>query len=79
MDAGVLAHVLRVIPPNADPDVLVGFETADDAGVYRIAPDLALALTVDEAVDFFAATPALSISFVIFWSRRLRFLPLSRR
>lgn len=47
MDAGVLAHVLRVMPPLADPNVLVGFDTADDAGVYRIAPDLALALTVD--------------------------------
>ena len=47
MDAGVLAHVLRVMPPLSDPNVLVGFDTADDAGVYRIAPDLALALTVD--------------------------------
>jgi len=47
MDAGVLAQVLRVMPPPHDPTVLVGFETADDAGVYRIAPDLALALTVD--------------------------------
>jgi selenide,water dikinase len=47
MDAGVLAQVLRVMPPLDDPNVLVGFDTADDAGVYRIAPDLALALTVD--------------------------------
>jgi selenide,water dikinase len=47
MDAGVLAQVLRVMPPLTDPNVLVGFETSDDAGVYRIAPDLALALTVD--------------------------------
>ena len=30
-----------------DPNVLVGFDTADDAGVYRIAPDLALVQTVD--------------------------------
>jgi len=47
MDAGVLAQVLRVMPPLDDPNVLVGFNTADDAGVYRIAPDLALALSVD--------------------------------
>jgi len=47
MDAGVLAQVLRVMPPLEDPNVLVGFETSDDAGVYRITPDLALALTVD--------------------------------
>ena len=30
-----------------DPNVLVGFDTADDAGVYQIAPDLALVQTVD--------------------------------
>jgi len=47
MDAGVLAQVLRVMPPLDDPNVLVGFETSDDAGVYRITTDLALALTVD--------------------------------
>src|SRR5579864_7254576 len=47
MDAGVLAHVLRVMPPLDDPNVLVGFDTADDAGVYRLTPDLAIALTVD--------------------------------
>ena len=47
MDAGVLAQVLRVMPPSDDPNVLVGFDTSDDAGVYRIAPDTAVALTVD--------------------------------
>ena len=30
-----------------DPNVLVGFDTADDAGVYQITPDLALVQTVD--------------------------------
>ncbi len=30
-----------------DPNVLVGFDHADDAGVYLIAPDLALVQTVD--------------------------------
>ena len=30
-----------------DPNVLVGFDTADDAGVYLIAPDQALVQTVD--------------------------------
>ena len=30
-----------------DPNVLVGFETADDAGVYKLSPDLALVQTVD--------------------------------
>ena len=30
-----------------DPNVLVGFDHADDAGVYLVAPDLALVQTVD--------------------------------
>ncbi len=30
-----------------DPNVLVGFETSDDAGVYRLSGDLALVQTVD--------------------------------
>ena len=33
--------------PPRDPDVLVDARTFDDAGVYRIAPDLALIQTVD--------------------------------
>lgn len=35
---------IRVLP---DPNVLVGFETADDAGVYRLDDRLALVQTVD--------------------------------
>ncbi|HHV63390.1 MAG TPA: selenide, water dikinase SelD [Firmicutes bacterium] len=30
-----------------DPNVLVGFETSDDAGVYRLSSDLAIVQTVD--------------------------------
>ena len=30
-----------------DPNVLVGFDHADDAGVYQLAPDIALVQTVD--------------------------------
>ena len=32
---------------KADPNLLVGFETGDDAGVYRLSDDLALVQTVD--------------------------------
>jgi len=39
--------VLAKLPKQSDPNVLVGFETADDAGVYQLAPDLALVQTVD--------------------------------
>jgi selenide,water dikinase len=43
----VLDKVLGKLPRQHDPNVLVGFDHADDAGVYKIAPDLALVQTVD--------------------------------
>lgn len=39
--------VLSKLPKQSDPNVLIGFDTADDAGVYQLAPDLALVQTVD--------------------------------
>jgi selenide,water dikinase len=39
--------VLGKLARQHDPNVLVGFDHADDAGVYRIAPDTALVQTVD--------------------------------
>ena len=42
-----LSRILRALPPVAHADLLVGTTTADDAGVFRIAPDLALVQTVD--------------------------------
>ena len=39
--------VLAKLPRQTDPNVLIGFDTADDAGVYQLAPDLALVQTVD--------------------------------
>jgi selenide,water dikinase len=42
-----LDSVLAKLPKQSDPNVLIGFDTADDAGVYRLAPDLALVQTVD--------------------------------
>lgn len=39
--------MLAKLPKQSDPNVLIGFESADDAGVYLIAPDLALVQTVD--------------------------------
>lgn len=35
------------MPKIANPDVLVGFDTADDAGVYRLSDELAIVQTVD--------------------------------
>jgi selenide, water dikinase len=39
--------VLGKLARQQDPNVLVGFDHADDAGVYQIAPDTALVQTVD--------------------------------
>src|SRR5262249_43071704 len=43
----LLDSVLRRLPRQIDPNVLVGFDTNDDAGVYRLSDDLALVQTVD--------------------------------
>ncbi len=40
-------RVLAAIPRWADENVLIGFDTADDAGVYKLTPELALVQTVD--------------------------------
>jgi len=43
----LLDSVLRGLPRSTDPNVLVGFETNDDAGVYKLGPEMALVQTVD--------------------------------
>jgi selenide,water dikinase len=43
----VLDAVLGKLARQQDPNVLVGFDKADDAGVYLLTPDLALVQTVD--------------------------------
>jgi len=43
----LLDSVLRGLPRANDPNVLVGFETNDDAGVYKLGPEMALVQTVD--------------------------------
>ncbi|WP_420799797.1 selenide, water dikinase SelD [Paenibacillus mesophilus] len=65
-----LAQVLRYLPKaESNPDLLVGLDTSDDAGVYRLSDDLALVQTVDfftpivdDPYDFgqIAATNAIS-------------------
>ena len=44
---GSLRAVLSKLPVQDDKNLLVGFETSDDAGIYQIAPNLALVQTVD--------------------------------
>ena len=50
--------MLRQLPAFDHPDVIVGTETSDDAGVFRLRPDLAIVNTV----DFF--TPIVDDPFV---------------
>jgi selenide,water dikinase len=45
-----LSRVLATLPQPSHPDLLVGTSTSDDAGVFRLRPDLAIVQTV----DFFA-------------------------
>src|SRR5262245_15292985 len=42
-----IAQVLRHLPKVTDPNLLVGTETHDDAGVYRLTDDLAIVQTID--------------------------------
>ncbi len=42
-----LAEVLRGLPIEVNPNLLVGFETSDDAGIYKINDRQALVQTVD--------------------------------
>ncbi|MGI8506949.1 MAG: selenide, water dikinase SelD [Solirubrobacteraceae bacterium] len=47
LPAASIGPLLAGLPGIADPNVLVGFETADDAGVYKLRDDLAIVQTVD--------------------------------
>ncbi len=44
---GELAECLARLPRTGDPNLLVGFDTADDAAVYRLSDDAAIVSTVD--------------------------------
>jgi selenide, water dikinase len=44
-----LQEIVGGLPTSSDPAMLVGFETSDDAGVYRVSDELALV----QSVDFF--------------------------
>ena len=50
MGPGDLSRALAALPTKTDPRLLVGRETFDDAGVFRVSDDFALVQTV----DFFA-------------------------
>lgn len=48
LGAGVLSCILEKLPRGEkDPNLLVGYDSRDDAAVYRVTEDLALVQTVD--------------------------------
>jgi selenide,water dikinase len=47
LNPATLDAVLRKLPKQTDPNVLVGFDTNDDAGIYLVSEGLALVQTVD--------------------------------
>ena len=48
LGAGVLSRILEKLPRGEkDPNLLVGYDSRDDAAVYRITDDIALVQTVD--------------------------------
>jgi selenide, water dikinase len=47
LSPSLLDSVLKRLPRPNDANLIVGFETSDDAGVYRLTDDLALVQTVD--------------------------------
>jgi selenide,water dikinase len=44
---GSLHKVLETLPKQTDANVLVGFDTSDDAGIYRLNDRMALVQTID--------------------------------
>ena len=47
LGAGVLDHVLAKLPRKEDKNLLVGYDTKDDASVYKLRDDLAIVTTLD--------------------------------
>ena len=47
LNAGTLCELVKMLPTARPPEVLVGLETGDDAGVFQLRDDLAIVQTVD--------------------------------
>jgi len=53
LSPALLDAVLPLLRRTPDPNLLVGFEGAEDAAIYRLPPDLAPHLALVQTVDFF--------------------------
>lgn len=47
LSPSILDSILKRLPAQQDSNLIVGFETSDDAAVYRLTDDLAIVQTVD--------------------------------
>ena len=48
LGAGILSRVLSALPKGEpDPNLLVGYDSHDDAAVYQVSDDLAIVQTLD--------------------------------
>lgn len=48
LGAGMLSHILERLPKGEEnPDLLIGYQSKDDAAVYRISDDVAIVQTLD--------------------------------
>ena len=44
---GILARVLEKIPKTRDENLMIGYDSSDDAAVYKLTDDLAVVQTLD--------------------------------
>ncbi len=74
LDPNILNRILKKIPKKSDPNLLIGYDSSDDAAVYKLTENLALVETLDfftkvveDPYDFgkIAATNALSDVFAM--------------
>lgn len=47
LGAGVLSRILSKLPQKINPSLLVGYESSDDAAVYKISDEIAIVQTLD--------------------------------
>ncbi len=47
MGAGLLSNLINKLPAQHDENLLVGFQSSDDASVYKLTDDIAIVQTLD--------------------------------
>ena len=60
LGAGILSRVLERLPKGPeDPNLLIGYDSKDDAAVYKVSDDIAIVQTL----EFFSADGGRSVYF----------------